>query len=126
MNNLAVSFAQHPIRPASESPINTIQPAGSGTASTTPQTRADYLESARRWALNANGHATDTAGEARTPECDEACAVALCNLADIAAMMGDNEEAKRRFEEGLEFSKKVGFEPAVGQAQEGLKRLSKT
>ena len=101
-----------------------IQSQGPGEAPNQAPTRATLLASARQWALQAEATTQKVQGEDRTEECDEACAVALCNLADIAAMMGDNEEAKRRFREGLEFGRKVGFEPAVAQAEEGLKRVS--
>ena len=63
-------------------------------------------------------------GEARTPECDEACAVALCNLGEIAAMMGDKDESKKRFKESLALSRRIGFEEGISQSQDGLKAVS--
>lgn len=59
----------------------------------------------------------------RTPECDEACAVATINLAEFAAMLGDVAEARRRFEEGKALSRAIGFWDGVGRAGEGLKGL---
>ncbi|KAI0406409.1 TPR domain-containing protein [Xylaria palmicola] len=125
MNNLAISLAQQPI----QSPIDT-QPAQgnekpSQTAGQAP-TRAALLAGARSWALQALSTAQKVTGEERMEECDEACAVAMCNLGDIAAMTGDAEEAKRRFRESLELSQKLAFEPGISQAKDGLKRLSAT
>ncbi|KAI1348890.1 TPR domain-containing protein [Xylaria sp. FL0043] len=123
MNNLAISLAQQPV----QSPLSP-QPASgsekpSQTASEAP-TRATLLASARSWALHALGAAQKVTGENRTEECDEACAVAMCNLGDIAVMAGDFQEAQRRFRESLELSQKLSFEPGIVQAQEGLKRTS--
>ena len=121
VNNLAISLAQQPVdTPA----VTSTQKQGQDQGATQTPTRATLLTSARQWALQAEATTRKVEGDDRTEECDEACAVALCNLADIAVMMGDIGEAKRRFEEGLEFSKKVGFEPAIAQAEEGLKRVS--
>jgi hypothetical protein len=72
------------------------------------------------------GSAQKVTGEDRTEECDEACAVAMCNLGNIAAMAGDVQEAKRRFRESLELSQKIGFQPGIAQAKDGLKRASIT
>ncbi|KAI1121138.1 TPR domain-containing protein [Nemania abortiva] len=123
MNNLAISLAQQPV----QSPFNT-QPAPASEKSGQPvsqsPTRATLLASARSWALQALGTAKKVTGEDRTEECDEACAVAMCNLGDIAAMAGDMEEAKRRFHESLELSQKLGFEPGIAQAKDGLKRAA--
>ena len=122
VNNLAISLAQQPVNtPAA---VTSTPKKGQEQAASQTPTRATLLTSARQWALQAEATTHKVQGEDRTEECDEACAVALCNLADIAAMMGENEEAKRRFREGLEFGRKVGFEPAVAQAEEGLKRVS--
>ncbi|EMR71043.1 putative tpr domain-containing protein [Eutypa lata UCREL1] len=122
MNNLAISLAQQPVTAAAAAANS--QTLGTSEPASQAPTRSTLLASARQWALHAEGTARKVEGEARTEECDEACAVALCNLADIAVMSGDLEEARRRFKEGLEFSKKIGFEPAIAQAQDGLKRVS--
>lgn len=122
MNNLAISLAQQPVN-ATATTTKSKTSVTSEPASQTP-TRAALLSGARQWALQAEATSRKVEGEARTEECDEACAVALCNLADIAAMSGDLEEARRRFKESLELSKKIGFEPAIVQAQDGLKRVS--
>jgi hypothetical protein len=87
-------------------------------------TRATLLASARAWALQAHATGSKVEGEDRTPECDEACAVALCNLGEIAAMSGDMEEAKSRFKQSLGLSRRIGFEPGISQAQEGLDAVS--
>jgi hypothetical protein len=128
VNNLAICFAQHPSLPA----IETFQTATNDTtekpASPTPQTpaktRQGHLESAQRWALNAYQHASEPQGEQRTPECDSACAVSLCNLADIAQLSGDVAEARRMFEQAIAFSKKIDFPAGLEQAEKGLRKLS--
>lgn len=122
MNNLAISLAQQPVT-ATTAAVNS-QTLGANQPTSQTPTRSTLLTSARQWALQAEATARKVEGEARTEECDEACAVALCNLADIAAMSGDLEEARRRFKESLELSEKIGFEPAIAQAQDGLKRVS--
>ncbi len=123
MNNLAVVFAQHPAQPPETTAMESLAAPDASMAAPPPPTRADHLETARRWALNAHKHATDTAGEARTSECDEACAVSLCNLGDIAFLLGDHAEARRWFEQGRDMSKKMDFEPGLTQAETGLRRL---
>lgn len=127
MNNLAVSFAQHPLNV----PYQALEAPGSPRGSSSPSSeltspadaRRAHLEAARRWATNAHAHATQTQGDQRTAECDEACAVSLCNLGDIASMAGDVTEARRRFEQCVAMSKKLGFAAGVGQAEEGLRNL---
>lgn len=127
MNNLATSFAQHP----TQAPFQTFATAAliedlpSSESVSAADARKAYLETARRWATNANVHATEAEGEARTAECDEACAVSLCNLGDIAALLGDFDEARRMFERCITMSNELGFSAGVKQAQEGLRSLSK-
>ncbi|KAF4809706.1 hypothetical protein CGCSCA5_v011137 [Colletotrichum siamense] len=123
MNNLAVAFAQHP----TQASLETI----SGAPSTSdvlfspdmPTDRAGLLEAAKNWARNAYSHAKDVKGDDRTEECDEACAVALTNMGDIAAMLGNKIDARKRFQQAIEMSKKIGFEPGVAQAEAGLQKL---
>ncbi|KAH7026143.1 uncharacterized protein B0I36DRAFT_365750 [Microdochium trichocladiopsis] len=119
MNNLAISLAQQPIRP----PINA-QAAGSSPHAQ-PPTRQSLLASARQWALQAKATSEKVQGEARTEECDAACAVALCNLGTIASMGGDVMEARRWFQESLAMSKKLNFPEGVDQAQAGLDLLDR-
>jgi len=89
-------------------------------------TRKELLETAQRWAQNARRHAVETEGEARTPECDEACIVSLCNLGDIASSLGDFREARRQFREARDMSKKFDFADGLRQAEAGLRRLAET
>ncbi len=124
VNNLAISLAQQPV--SATTIATSSQIIGSSEPTSQEPTRSSLLKSARQWALQAEATSRKVEGEARTEECDEACAVALCNLADIAAMSGDLEEARRRFKESLDFSKKIGYDPAIAQAQDGLKRVSTT
>ncbi len=115
VNNLAACYAQHP---------NQALPIPESALADAPlPTRASYLEAAQRWARNADKVATETTGEARTAECDHACAVALCNLGDIALLLGDAGEARRRFEQGRETSARLGFAEGVSQAETGLQKI---
>ncbi|CAK7564316.1 MAG: hypothetical protein SEPTF4163_002205 [Sporothrix epigloea] len=127
MNNLASSFAQHPVQPPYETLVGSVIEKPDSGASSSPVTRKEaqraYYETAQRWAQNAQQHATDTAGSARTAECDQACAVALCNLGDIAALLGNVREASQRFQEALAMSKAMEFDAGVQQAETGLARL---
>ncbi|KAL2273752.1 hypothetical protein FJTKL_04134 [Diaporthe vaccinii] len=127
MNNLAVTFAQHPPRAPYETLAGIVP--GEGDAAPKPSsaeqwTRKELLESGQRWAKNAYRHAKEPTGDKRTAECDEACAVALVNLGDIAAMGGDVREARRRYEQSIKVSEKNDFADGVAQAQAGLKRLA--
>lgn len=126
MNNLAVAFAQHPPRAPYETLAGIVPGEGDAVAPrlTEEWTRNDMLESAQRWAKNALQHAKEPKGEQRTPECDEACVVALVNLGDIAAMAGNAKEARRRYEQSIEVSEKIGLTDGIAQAQAGLRRLA--
>ncbi|KZL76218.1 TPR domain-containing protein, partial [Colletotrichum tofieldiae] len=123
MNNLAVAFAQHPL----QAPLGTVPeaPATSNAmvSPDMPTDRAGFLEAAKNWARNAYSHSKDITGDERTEECDEACAVALANMGDIAAMLGKKEDARKRFQQAIDMSKKIGFPPGVAQAEAGLERL---
>ncbi|GJC98404.1 TPR domain-containing protein [Colletotrichum higginsianum] len=88
-----------------------------------PTDRAGFLEAAKNWAGNAYSHSKDIQGDERTEECDEACAVALVNMGDIAAMSGKKEVARKRFQQAIDMSKKIGFASGVSQAEAGLQEL---
>ncbi|EON99288.1 putative tpr domain-containing protein [Phaeoacremonium minimum UCRPA7] len=128
LNNLAASFAQHPLQAPYETLVGILPGTETDDASSPPapqkQTRAELLGSARRWAKNAYQHAKEPTGDQRTPECDEACAVALNNLGDIAAMTGKAEEARKKYEQSSKLSQKIGFTDGVKQAEAGLRRLT--
>lgn len=134
MNNLSACFAQHPI----------YSPAGGGVGSSDgdvidspeaqslkvmfdssmPNTRKDCLEAAANWARNAYVHGRDVKGDDRTPECDEACAVALCNWGDVAAMQGKTDLARKKYNQSIEMSTKLDFTQGIKKAREGLKMLN--
>ncbi|KXH51754.1 TPR domain-containing protein [Colletotrichum simmondsii] len=123
VNNLAAAFAQHPL----QTPLDTIPnaPATSDAivSPDMPTDRAGLLEAAKNWASNAYSHSKDVKGEDRTEECDEACAVALTNMGDIAALLGRKEDARKRFQQAIDMSRKIGFGPGISQAEEGLRKL---
>ncbi|KAI9172505.1 hypothetical protein HJFPF1_02007 [Paramyrothecium foliicola] len=122
MNNLSAAFAQHPIY--SPAVVDTSETLKDIFNSAMPQTREDCLDAALNWARNAYTHAKDVKGDDRTDECDEACAVALCNWGDVAAMMGKTELARKKYQQCIDMSKKMEFPLGVQQAQEGLLKLS--
>ncbi|GJN79143.1 TPR domain-containing protein [Purpureocillium lilacinum] len=125
MNNLSAAFAQHPIYTPAE--VEASSEALKDVLTTAmPTTRKDCLDAALNWARNAYEHAQDVKGEERTVECDEACAVALCNWGDVAAMLGKTELARKKYRQCIEMSRKMEFAPGVRQAQEGLARLTST
>lgn len=127
MNNLAACFAQHPVPDT-----NTAEAELSESIrllpgqSALPRTRTECLEAGLNWAQNAHAHGRDVKGEARTAECDVACAAALCNWADVAAMMGKAELAQQKYKQCIDMSEKMGFPDGVEQARGGLARLSAT
>ncbi|KAJ6783639.1 hypothetical protein PWT90_05801 [Aphanocladium album] len=122
MNNLAASFAQIPASFLSGALSDGLKDL-EGTEM--PKTRPECLEAAENWAKNAYMHGTDVKGDERTPECDEACAVALCNWADVAAMLGKTTVARKKYEQCIDMSKKLGFAGGARQAAEGLKKLNR-
>lgn len=110
MNNLAISLAQQKPPPA----LSPNQP---------PASPASHVSDARQWAQKALALASSINPPERTAECDEGCAVATINLGDLAMMEGDLDEAERRYKEGKEMSKAIGFEDGVRRADELLKNL---
>lgn len=122
MNNLAASFAQFPIYAGNTGEVpEAIQGLIDANI---PKTRKDCLEAAENWARNAYTHAKDVKGETRTDECDEACAVALCNWGDVASMLGKVTVARKRYNESLDLSNKLGFAAGASQAKDGLLKLN--
>jgi len=123
MNNIAVCFAQHPTMAPGESPVDALM--GQEMSSASPAERKTaYLEAAKRWATNAKQNASVPKDDKRTAECDEACAVSLCNLGDIAKLAGNIPEARRMFEKAITLSKSLGYETGVTQAEAGLQSLA--
>lgn len=128
MNNISACFTQHPLLPVGEAPIDAqlAEALGSQKKATPAERRAGYLQSAERWAKNAKQHASEPKGDKRGPECDEACAASLCNLAHIANLSGNTNEARRQFEQAIDLSKKIGFAQGVSQAEDGLRAMVKS
>jgi hypothetical protein len=128
VNNIAACFTQHPLLPVGEAPIDAqlTEALGSQEKAKPADRRAAYLQSAERWAKNAKQHASEPKGDQRSSECDEACAVSLCNLAHIANLSGNTSEARRQFEQAIALSKKIGFAQGVSQAEDGLRAMVKS
>ncbi|KAG6036065.1 hypothetical protein E4U41_005782 [Claviceps citrina] len=128
MNNLAACFAQHPDPDANTTQTELSESVTrallSEDQSAVPRTRTECFEAALTWAQNAYLHGKHVAGEARTAECDEACAAALCNWADVAAMLGRTELARQKYRQCIDMSRKLGLHTAVEQATSGLARLT--
>ena len=122
MNNLAVCFAQHPIYSPGMAELTESIKQLTETAAL-PRTRNECLEAGMNWAENAYMHGKDVKGDERTPECGEACAVALCNWGDVAALLGKTDVAADKYRQCIEMSTKMEFPAGVQQAQEGLARL---
>lgn len=123
MNNLAACFAQVPDSILSSSLSDGLRHLDNAEM---PKTRSGCLEAAANWAENAYMHGTDVKGEERTAECDEACAVALCNWGDVMALLGKASMAKKKYQQCIEMSNKLGFADGEAQATEGLARLDKS
>ena len=128
MNNLSAMFAQHPLFTPAITDVSTFAAAPDALkdvmVTSMPQTRKECLEAALNWARNAYQHGRDVKGEERTEECDEACAVALCNWGDVAAMLGQKEVARAKYQQAVGMSDKLGFAAGVKQAREGLAKLT--
>ena len=125
MNNLAASFAQHP----GHAPFLLLPETFATTTSPgappveLPSSRAEFLETAHRWATNAYAQARSVRGDARTDGCDRACAAALCNLGDILAMMGKPDEARRQFSMARKISLRTGQKESAQLAWQRMKEL---
>lgn len=127
MNNLAASFAQFPLyspTAASDGSVVTPEALKEILDSSMPTSRQECLEAGLNWVRNAYQHGKDVKGEERTPECDEACAVALYNWGDIARMLGKPELARKKYEQAMQMSNKMEFAEGVRNAQEGLEKLT--
>ncbi|KAJ0307080.1 hypothetical protein COL516b_004312 [Colletotrichum fioriniae] len=123
LNNLAAAFAQHPLQTPLDAIPNAPATSDAIVSPDMPTDRAGLLEAAKNWASNAYSHSKDVKGEDRTEECDEACAVALTNMGDIAALLGKKEDARKRFQQAIDMSRKIGFGPGISQAEAGLQKL---
>ncbi|GAB1313951.1 hypothetical protein MFIFM68171_04161 [Madurella fahalii] len=122
MNNIATSFAEHPVLAPGDAPAHGMMEE-SKTWTTPAEQRMSYLEAAQRWAQNANNHASEPQGEKRTPECDRACAVSLSNLGSILAMLGRTNEAREKYEQAIAMSKRLGLDDYALEAGNRLRSL---
>jgi hypothetical protein len=124
VNNIATSFAEHPLIPPGDAPVHAMMEESKSWTNPAEQ-RASYLAAAQRWAQNAIRHASEPRGDKRTPECDQACAVALSNLGSVLAMLGRTAEARDKFEQAAALSKKYGLEQYAAEANARLESLPK-
>jgi hypothetical protein len=122
VNNIATSFAEHPLITPGDAPVHAMMEESKTWASPAEQ-RASYLAASQRWAQNAITHASEPQGEKRTPECDQACAVSLSNLGSVLAMLGRTGEARQKFEQAIALSKKLGFDDYAAEASARLQSL---
>jgi tetratricopeptide (TPR) repeat protein len=122
VNNIATSFAEHPLIPVGDAPVHAMMEESKSWASPAEQ-RASYLAAAQRWAQNAISHASEPQGDKRTPECDQACAVALSNLGSVLAMLGRTAEAREKYEQAVALSRKLGLEEYAAEASARLESL---
>ena len=112
MNNLAISIAQQ-------------NPPPSFSPNEPPASAAALLADAKAWAQKSLALASSMKPPERTAECDEGCAVATINLGEFAMMEGNLDEAERRYNEGRELSKAVGFQDGTKRADELLQEFRK-
>ena len=112
MNNLAISLAQQNAPP-------------SFSPSEPPASAAALLADAKAWAQKSLALASSMKPPERTAECDEGCAVATINLGEFAMMEGNLDEAERRYKEGRELSKAVGYQDGTKRADELLQEFRK-
>ncbi|VBB75191.1 Putative protein of unknown function [Podospora comata] len=128
MSNISTSFAEHPLLPPGDSPVDALmEQDASKIFATAKQQRSAYLEAAERWAQNAIAQAKRTTGEERTEECDQACAAAVINYGSILALQGKTEEARKKFEQAREMIGKMeGGDKGVyeREVEEGLRKLN--
>ncbi|KAK4104165.1 hypothetical protein N658DRAFT_419831 [Parathielavia hyrcaniae] len=124
MNNIATSFAEHPLIPPGDAPVHAMMEESKAWTSPAEQ-QASYLAAAQRWAQNAVKHASEPRGDKRTPECDQACAVSLSNLGSVLAMLGRTAEARDKFEQSIALSNKFGLGEYAAEANARLQSLSK-
>lgn len=108
MNNLASSMAQQRPIASPGMPVPSME---------------SLVESAKAWSKKALEIAAATQPPERTEECDLGCAVATHNLGEMAEMLGDMGEAKRRYQEAASLAKAIGFTEGMQNAQEGIQRL---
>lgn len=111
MNNLSISLALQNPPPT----------GGIPSPSSTSQ-----ISSARMWAHKALALYDSLRNTStKTEECDHACAVTRINLGEFAEMDGNIEEARRIYQEGVDFSRKVSFQEGMIRGKEALRRLEK-
>lgn len=125
MSNLASSLAQQSPRAAraaqafAQSKSLQDPSAPSGPVAT----RESMVQNAQLWAQKALAVAREITPPLRTEECDIGCVVATHNLGELAELLGDVAEAKKRYLEAVGLARAVGFQEGVENGSERLRAL---
>lgn len=125
MSNLASSLAQQSPRAAratqayAESRTITSPGAPSGPVAT----KEAMIQNAKMWSEKALTLAQQITSPVRDEECDVGCAVATHNLGELAEMLGEQDTARKRYEEALGLARTIGFQEGVENTSERLRAL---
>ncbi|KAK6439385.1 hypothetical protein LTR95_004415 [Oleoguttula sp. CCFEE 5521] len=125
MNNLAASLAQQSPRAAAATQqfAQSQSIPSSAAPAAPPASRGAMIENARLWAEKALDIAAHISPPVRDEECDVGCAVATQHLGEFAEMVGNQAEARRRYEEALGLSRAIGFQEGVEEVSARLRKL---
>ncbi|KAL8707757.1 MAG: hypothetical protein Q9220_007277 [cf. Caloplaca sp. 1 TL-2023] len=88
-----------------------------------PSDPSTFLTTAETWAQKALATASAIKPPERNQECEEGCAAAVYNLGRMAEMRGDRQEAGKRYREGRELSRSVGFGEGVRRGERAVREL---
>ena len=123
MNNLASSLAQQSPRAARAAQAYAVSRNIDERPSGPTVTRETMIQNAQTWAQKALDVAAGIRPPDRNEECDVGCAVATHNLAEFAEMMGNTEEARKRYAEAISVARAIGFQEGVDNSSESLRKL---
>ncbi|OQN98558.1 hypothetical protein B0A48_15820 [Cryoendolithus antarcticus] len=125
MTNLAASLAQQSPRAAAATQqfAQSRSIDSSSAPPSPPASRGAMIENARLWAEKALDIAAHISPPARDEECDVGCAVATQHLGEFAEMVGNQNEARKRYEEALGLSRAIGFQEGVEEVSARLRKI---
>nr|OQO28151.1 hypothetical protein B0A51_05691 [Rachicladosporium sp. CCFEE 5018] len=125
MTNLAASLAQQSPRAAAATQqyAQSRSIDSSSAAPSPPGSRGAMIENARLWAEKALDIAAHIIPPIRDEECDVGCAVATQHLGEFAEMVGNQNEARKRYEEALGLSRAIGFQEGVEEVSARLRKI---